>query len=102
MAEINMYEVLRRPLITEKSNYQSGVLAQYAFEVDKRATKTQIKDAVEKIFNVTVLRVNTVRMPAKRKRSARVRRMMIRKAEYKKAIVWLASGDTIDIFEGVR
>lgn len=102
MADINMYEVLRAPLITEKSNYQNDALAQYSFVVDRRASKTQIKDAVEQIFDVSVVRVNTARMPAKRKRNYRNRRMIVRKAEFKKAIITLADGDTIDIFEGVK
>ncbi len=102
MPEINMYEVIRRPLVTEKTNFQSGVLAQYSFVVDKRASKTQIKEAIEKLFDVTVVRVNTARMPAKRARNLRTRRMRTRRAEYKKAIVQLSDGDTIDVFEGVR
>ena len=51
---ITIYDVLRRPLITEKSNYQSGVLHQYTFEVSSEATKTLVKDAIETLFDVTV------------------------------------------------
>ena len=97
-----MYEILRRPLITEKSNYQSSKLHQYVFEVAKEATKTQIKDAVETIFDVTVLRVNVVVAPAKRSRRAKSRRLLVRKSTYKKAIVTLAADDRIPIFEGVE
>ena len=97
-----IYEVLRRPLFTEKSNYQTGELHQYVFEVTKDATKGLVKDAVETLFDVDVLRVNVVNVPAKRSRRWRNRRLMVRRSGYKKAIVTLAAGDTIDVFEGVR
>ncbi len=61
-----------------------------------------IKEAVETIFEVKVLRVNTMVMPAKRSRRARSRRVLIRRSAYKKAVVTLAPGDTISVFEGVR
>lgn len=98
----NIYDVLRRPIITEKSSYQSGQLNQYVFEVDLNATKSEIKEAVEILFNVRVERVNVNIVPAKRTRSARSRRMLIRRSMYKKAIVTLAPGDSIDVFEGVQ
>ena len=97
-----LYEVLRRPLITEKSNYQSSKLNQYAFEVAPEATRTMVKDAIEKLFDVTVTRVNMVNVPAKRKRNLRNRRTSQRRGSYKKAIVTLAPGDTIAAFEGVK
>lgn len=96
-----LYDVLRRPLITEKSNYLTG-LNQYAFEVASDATKTLVKDAIETLFDVNVLRVNVINLPAKRTRRWRSRRVMVRRSEYKKAIVTLAEGDSIDVFEGVR
>ncbi|MBP7227807.1 MAG: 50S ribosomal protein L23 [Longilinea sp.] len=96
-----MYEILRRPLVTEKSNYQNNALHQYTFEVARNATKTQVKDAVEKIFDVTVLRVNIINVPAKQSRRARSRRLTVRNPGYKKAIVTLAENDRIAIFEGV-
>ncbi len=100
---MNIYEVLRLPHITEKSNFQNTKLKQYVFRVDKRATKTMVKDAVEKIFNVSVMRVNVINVPAKSsRRGIRNRRLMIRRPSYKKAIVLLAPGNTIDIFEGVK
>ncbi len=61
-----IFEVLRRPLVTEKSNYQSSKLNQYTFEVTGSATKAQIKDAVETLFDVAVERVNVINLPAKR------------------------------------
>ncbi|MDX9865451.1 MAG: 50S ribosomal protein L23 [Anaerolineaceae bacterium] len=97
-----IYDILRRPLVTEKTNYQQTKLHQYAFEVDAHATKTMVKDAVEKIFDVTVLRVNVTNVPAKRSRRARSRRMAVRKSGYKKAIVTLSPEDRIPFFEGVE
>jgi large subunit ribosomal protein L23 len=98
----SIYDVLRRPLVTEKSNYQSSTLHQYVFEVSTDATRTLVKDAIEKIFDVTVVRVNVVNVPAKRSRKARNRRVVISRSTYKKAIVTLAPEDRIPIFEGVE
>ncbi len=97
-----IYDVLRRPLITEKSNYQNSELHQYVFEVATDATKSMVKDAVETLFDVNVVRVNIVNVPAKRTRRARSRRMAVRRSGYKKAIVTLAPDDTISVFEGVK
>lgn len=92
-------EVLRRPIITEKSNFQSSELNQYAFVVADNANKNQIKEAVELAWpNVTVGKVRVANMPAKRSR--RFRAIAVRKRGYKKAIVTLESG-SIDLFEGV-
>ncbi|MBC8332253.1 MAG: 50S ribosomal protein L23 [Anaerolineae bacterium] len=99
---ISVYDVLKRPLWTEKSSHQFSKLHQYAFEVDKSATKAMIKDAVEALFDVEVVRVNTMIMPAKRGRRALSRRLLVRRSAYKKALVTLAPDDTIDVFEGVR
>jgi len=99
---ITIYEVLRRPLITEKTNFQSGKLNQYTFEVAAGATKTQVKDAVESLFDVTVVSVNTLRTAAKRGRRPRSRRLLVRRSGYKKAVVTLAAGQTLEIFEGVQ
>ena len=97
-----LYEILRRPLVTEKSNYQVNSLHQYVFEVASNATRTQVKDAVEKVFNVTVLRVNVINMPAKRGRKSKSRRLLVRDPGYKKAIVTLLAGQTIPFFEGAQ
>lgn len=97
-----IYDVLRRPLVTEKSNYQNSELHQYVFEVSGDATKTMVKDAVETLFDVKVLGVNVLNVPAKRTRRWRNRRLLARRGEYKKAIVTLAAEDTIEIFEGVK
>ena len=96
------YEVLRRPLVTEKTNYQVNNLHQYVFEVADGSTKTMVKDAVETIFDVKVLRVNILNVPAKRSRRARSRRLVVRNPGYKKAVVTLAPEDRIPIFEGVE
>lgn len=97
-----IYDVLRRPLVTEKSNYQSSRLHQYVFEVAQTANRTLVKDAVEQLFDVTVVRVNLMNVPAKRSRKSRNRRWVISRDSYKKAIVTLAPEDRIPIFEGVE
>ena len=97
-----LYDVLRRPLITEKSNYQSSKLNQYAFEVADEATRTMVKDAIETLFDVKVESVNIINTAAKRGRRARSRRLLVRRPGYKKAIVTLQAGQTLQIFEGVQ
>jgi len=94
------YEILKRPVITEKSNFQSDILGQYTFEVDRRANKKQVKEAVETVFGVTVECVRVINMPAKRVRRYG-RREVVRKIGWKKAVITLASGDRIELFEGV-
>ena len=97
-----IHDVLRRPLVTEKSNYQSTKLHQYTFEVAGDATRTQVKDAVELMFdNVKVVKVNILKTAAKRSRR-RNRRLLVRAPGFKKAIVTLAEGSTLEIFEGVK
>lgn len=95
------YEVIRRPIITEKTAYQSSNLNQYAFEVHKSATKAQVRNAVEDLFDVEVDKVNIINVPAKRTRRGLSRRIVTRRTAYKKAVVTLAAGETIDVFEGV-
>jgi len=97
----SIYEILRRPLVTEKSSYQSN-MNQYSFIVADSSTRTQVKDAIETIYDVSVIRVNVINVPAKRGRRLRSRRMSIRKPAFKKAIVTLADGQTLPIFEGVQ
>jgi large subunit ribosomal protein L23 len=96
-----IYEVIRRPLVTEKSNYQTCKLHQYSFEVRSEATRTMVKEAIEELFDVTVTRVNILNTAGKRSRR-RNRRLLIRTAGFKKAIVTLAEGSTLEIFEGVK
>ena len=76
-------------------------MAEGRHEVHRKASKAQIKEAVETLFDVTVLRVNVINVPAKRSRRARSRRVLVRRAGFKKAIITLASGDSIDVFEGL-
>ncbi len=98
---MHLYQVLRRPLNTEKSNYLKDTYRKYAFEVDSRANKIQIKEAVKKAFpNITVLDVNVMRMPRKSRRSLRIRRTRFTKV-WKKAIVTIPADQRIDLFEGV-
>lgn len=97
-----IYDVLKRPIITEKSSYQNTKLNQVAFEVSRDATKAMIKEAVEFLFDVTVERVNVTNVPPKRTRRWQSRRVKVRRSGYKKAIVTLAPGQTVDVFEGVK
>ena len=91
-------EIIRRPVITEKSNFLASEFNQYTFVVDPRANKLQIKDAVQNIFNVTVLDVNTINVKPKSKRFGRHQGQT---KAWKKAIVLLKEGDRIDFFDGV-
>ncbi len=96
MANISSYhDVLVRPLVTEKSTrlIEQG---QYTFEVHREANKIQIREAVEKTFNVAVKAVNTMNMPRKERRRGRIIGTV---PGWKKAIVTLRAGETIDIFE---
>jgi large subunit ribosomal protein L23 len=99
---INVFEILRRPVVTEKSNYQAGKLHQYVFEVNSHVTREQVKTAVETVFDVTVVRVNIINLPAKSGKNGKSRRLTIRKAGFKKAIVTLIPEDRIPVFEGVE
>jgi large subunit ribosomal protein L23 len=96
MAELHLYDVIKRPVITEKSNLQSTDLNQYVFEVSESANKIQIKEAVQVIFDVEVTKVRTMIQPAKRGR--RGRKWYMRSKQWKKAIVTLAEGDEIELF----
>lgn len=91
------YEVLRRPVITERSTalHES---ARYTFEVARDANKAQIKDAVERIFKVSVTAVNVLHVPPK---SKRVGKRVVQTQPWKKAVVSLRSGQRIEMFEGV-
>lgn len=94
---MHIYEVLRRPLITEKNTVLQSQ-NKYAFEIDGKANKPQVKQAVEKAFKVKVTSVNTITMPGKTKI---VGRRQVQTSQWKKAIVTLKPGDKIEIFEGV-
>jgi len=94
---MHSYEVLRRPLITEK-NTMLVEQNKYAFEVARNANKPQIKDAVEKAFKVKVASVNVMCVPGKMRRAGRQRGMT---SPWKKAVVTLEPGHKIELFEGV-
>jgi large subunit ribosomal protein L23 len=98
----SIYETLRRPLVTEKSSAQSAKTNQYSFVVADEATRTQVKDAIETIYDVKVVRVNIINTSAKRGRRLRSRRLLVRKGAFKKALITLAEGQTLPIFEGVQ
>jgi large subunit ribosomal protein L23 len=95
---MNHYQVIKRPILTEKSGFLADELNRYTFEVDRRATKQMVREAVERIFEVEVVRVNMINMPSKTRRTGRHTGQT---SEWKKAIVTLAAGDTISFFEGV-
>jgi len=70
--------------------------------VADKATKTMVKDAIETLFDVSVVRVNIINAPAKRGRRARSRRLLVRRPGFKKAVITLADGESLEIFEGVQ
>ena len=94
---MHLYEVLRRPLITEKNTVLQAQ-NKYTFEVSERANKPQIKQAVENAFKVKVTAVNVITVPGK---TRRVGRRLVLTQPWKKAIVTLRPGDKIEFFEGV-
>ena len=94
---MHLYEVLRRPLVTEK-NAVLQMAGKYAFEVAGAASKPQIKQAVERAFKVKVTGVNVMTVPGKERRMGR---RQIRTPSWKKAIVTLQPGDKIEFFENV-
>jgi large subunit ribosomal protein L23 len=95
---MDAHQVIIRPVISEKSYNLVETEGQYTFQVDRRASKTQIKRAVEDAFDVRVSRVNTVNVKSKPKRQGLIQG---RTAAWKKAVVKLAPGDRIELFEGV-
>ena len=92
------YQVIKRPLITEKGMRGNEEHNTVVFKVDHRANKLLIKQAIEALFQVKVLEVNTLNVRGKKKR---VRMREGRKPDWKKAYVTLQEGDTITFFEGV-
>ena len=94
---MHLYDVLRRPLITEKSTLLQEQ-NKYGFEVTGGANKLQIKQAVEKAFKVNVTAVNVMTVRGK---TRRVGRQQVQTQSWKKAIVTLKPGDKIELFEGV-
>jgi large subunit ribosomal protein L23 len=91
------YEIIKRPLNTEKTNIQKEVANQVTFEVDRRANRIEIKKAIETAFKVKVAGVQTMQIKGKSKRRGR---MVGKRRDWKKAIVTLMPGERIDFFEG--
>ena len=92
------HEILRRPVITEKSTTQKEAYNQLTFEVDRRANKVEIRKAVETMFKVKVLDVTTMNMRGKKRR---IGTSMGRRPDWKKALVRIAPGEDITFFEGM-
>jgi large subunit ribosomal protein L23 len=92
------YDLIKRPLITEKTNIQKDDSNQVTFEVDRRANRVEIKRAIEKIFKVSVVSVRTMQVKGKRKQRGRI---IGKRRDWKKAVVTLRPGERIEFFEGV-
>lgn len=92
----SVYDVIRRPIISEKSTALAEVAGRYVFEVASQAKKEEIRDAVEKLFSVKVRAVRTMNMHGKVKR---VGRGTVKRSNWKKAIVTLAQGEKIEFFQ---
>ena len=95
---MNVHDVIRRPIVTEKSNIGREEQNVVTFAVAPDANKHQIRRAVEELFDVNVVEVRTMRMPRK---TRRLGRFAGQKPEWKKALVRLAEGQSIEFFEGV-
>ena len=95
---MELYQIIKKALITEKSTIARDVANQYNFEVHPKANRIEIERAVEKIFKVTVLAVRVMNVRGKKKRSGKV---MGQRSDWKKAIVTLAPGSRIETGEGV-
>ncbi len=92
------YQVILRPLLSEKGTRLKEEANQYLFRVARTANKVEIKQAIEQLFRVTVLQVRSVRMQGKVKRLGRFQG---RQPNWKKAIVTLKAGESIELYEGV-
>ena len=95
---MHVYEVLVRPILTEKTDFAADELQQYTFEVDARANKHLVREAVEEAFDVEVVGVNIMNVRGKRRRWGR---FTGKAHSWKKAVVTLSPGASISFFEGV-
>ncbi|MBW1892777.1 MAG: 50S ribosomal protein L23 [Deltaproteobacteria bacterium] len=95
---MNQYDIIKRPISTEKTTLQKEMLNQVTFEVDRRANRLEIEKHVEAIFNVRVASVKTMQVKGKKKQRGRITG---RRKNWKKAIVKLMPGERIEFFEGV-
>lgn len=91
------YDIIRRPIITEKTNIQKELSNQVTFEVDPRANRIEVQRAIEKIFNVKVANTRTMHVRGKVKRRGRI---LGKRRNWKKAVVTLMPGERIEFFEG--
>jgi large subunit ribosomal protein L23 len=91
------YDIIRRPIITEKTNIQKEQSNQVTFEVDPRANRIEVQRAIEKIFNVKVANTRTMHVRGKVKRRGRI---LGKRRNWKKAVVTLMPGERIEFFEG--
>jgi large subunit ribosomal protein L23 len=99
---MKLSEILIKPILTEKANLQQTKLGCYAFKVSKKANKLEIKKAIETFYGVSVTSVNTAVAPAKNKsRNTKAGMIQGKKSSYKKAMVTVASGETIDLYGGL-
>ncbi|MBI2284595.1 MAG: 50S ribosomal protein L23 [Chitinophagaceae bacterium] len=99
---MKLTEVLIKPILTEKANAQQEKLRRYAFRVDRRANKLEIKKAVEEFYGVNVVDVNTAVVPGKNKtRYTKAGFIQGMKSAYKKALVTVAEGETIDLYSNI-
>jgi large subunit ribosomal protein L23 len=94
---MNKYQIIRRPVVTERSTQLRELSNKVTFEVDSGANKTEIKKAVEDLFSVTVVAVRTINVHGKWKR---IGRNLGRRSDWKKAIVTLAEGQRIELLDG--
>jgi large subunit ribosomal protein L23 len=99
---MKLTEVLIKPILTEKANAQQEKLRRYAFKVDRRANKLEIKKAVEEFYGVSVVDVNTAVVPGKNKaRYTKAGFIQGMKGAYKKALVTVADGEAIDLYSNI-
>ena len=99
---MKLSDVLIKPILSEKANAQQDKLRRYSFRVDRKANKLEIKKAIETFYGVTVVEVNTAVVPAKNKtRFTKAGYISGRKPGYKKAMVTVAEGETIDLYASV-
>ena len=99
---MKLTEILIKPILTEKANAQQEKLSRYAFKVNRRANKLEIKTAIEQFYGVNVLEVNTLVVPGKQKtRSTKSGIISGVKSGYKKALVTVAEGESIDLYASI-
>jgi large subunit ribosomal protein L23 len=99
---MKLSEVLVKPILTEKANSQQDKLRRYAFRVARKANKLEIKKAVEEFYGVNVVDVNTSVVPGKNKtRFTKAGYVSGRKPAYKKALITVAVGETIDLYAAI-